>query len=827
MKSCLFSLLFVLILACAGGAQTIWYVDIDNAPGPGSGSIDDPFVSIQYAIAHEDVLDGHVVWVLEGTYFENIDFLGKAIIVKSKLGPDLTAIYGNHMASTVVFENGEGRDSVLSGFTITAGEDNYGGGICCIASSPTIINNKITGNIGWSGGGGIACLESEPLIQNNLILSNSTNLLFGGGGGIYLNLSDAEIINNVLAYNSADQGGALECDHSSPTMTNNTFYDNHGWGGVMTGLDSWPVITNSIHWSNGADEFIIPIGGHITVTYSDVQGGWPGIGNINAHPLIDPDYEEFFLMQDPPQPTVENPCVDAGDPDSMPIDGSTRTDGVQDTGIMDMGYHYRDFTLDVPGAYATIQEAIDAAWCLDLVAVAPGTYVENLNFLGKTIEVRSNQGADFTVIDGNDEGSVVVFENGEGRATSLVGFTITHGNAETGGGILCFHSSPTITRNTILGNTGHNGSGIYAEGGMPAIIANVIRNNSGTGTGGGIYCYLSAGLELCHNHIAYNDAVDGGGISVRQCSPEIFNNLIIGNATREPDMCGGGIYVWVIASPVIRNNTLAGNVAIGPNGRGGALCSISATPQMVDNIFVGNEAADGPEIRIEGGSTLTCSYSNVEGGENAVSVELGSTLNWGGGMLDEDPEFVTGPDGHYYLEQQISPCVDAGSELADTIFPDYFWTGTDEETDAGQVDMGFHFSYLSDSWLVPLWADTHRLPATDGGTAGLHLNAGLDNGDRDYILLGSISGTEPGIPLPGNMATLPLIRDFFTDMTYNLANSPVFEDFMRTLSPEGKRVAQVNMPPVPNAVGVTLYFAYALRNPWDFASNPISIEITP
>jgi hypothetical protein len=62
---------------------------------------------------------------------------------------------------------------------------------------------------------------------------------------------------------------------------------------------------------------------------------------IDADPLfLDPLGGDYHLQQDPCQPGVINPCVDTGDPSSLMIPGTTRTDMVQDAGIVDMGYHY-------------------------------------------------------------------------------------------------------------------------------------------------------------------------------------------------------------------------------------------------------------------------------------------------------------------------------------------------------------------------------------------------------------------------------------------------------------------------------------------------------
>src|SRR5438270_13816905 len=99
-------------------------------------------------------------------------------------------------------------------------------------------------------------------------------------------------------------------------------------------------------------------------------------------------------------------------------------------------------TINVPVDQPTIQAGIDAASGGDTVLVAPGTYVENINFRGKGITVKSSAGAKATTIDGNSAGSVVTFKTGETRAAVLDGFTITHGlDISNGGGITVYASS--------------------------------------------------------------------------------------------------------------------------------------------------------------------------------------------------------------------------------------------------------------------------------------------------------------------------------------------------------------------------------------------------
>ena len=101
-----------------------------------------------------------------------------------------------------------------------------------------------------------------------------------------------------------------------------------------------------------------------------------------------------------------------------------------------------DGILYVPSEYATIQEAIDAAWFGQTVQVAAGTYVENINFNGKNISVIGADQAT-TIIDGDSSEAVVMFRNGEARSALLKNFTITNGNASNNnesagdGGVNC------------------------------------------------------------------------------------------------------------------------------------------------------------------------------------------------------------------------------------------------------------------------------------------------------------------------------------------------------------------------------------------------------
>ncbi len=391
--TCLTLLTWALLATAAAGAQTTWHVDDDapNDPGPGDptvsdpledGSAEHPFDAIQEAI--DAATDGDEVLVLDGTYTgegnKNLDYVGKAITVRSENGPATCIIDCEAEGRGFYFQNSESTSSVVDGFTITNGRPDYlsgggirceeasptianctitqnstniGGGISCYMSSPTITNCTITENRAGDGGGGIRCLQSSPTFINCTIAGNTAS--FGGcaygeyfgcpifrncvirentakrGGGFYCDGIDLVINNCVIVENGAGYCGGIYCDsdsYSSLSIVNSTIAGNRSivTDGCIYGFGSG-TITDSIIWANSpANTQEIYVTGLLTVTYCDIQGGesavyadtliW-GDGNIDIDPL---------LTQDGTHLRAGSPCRDAGDPGGD-YTGKTDIDG--------------------------------------------------------------------------------------------------------------------------------------------------------------------------------------------------------------------------------------------------------------------------------------------------------------------------------------------------------------------------------------------------------------------------------------------------------------------------------------------------------------------
>ncbi|MBN1795948.1 MAG: right-handed parallel beta-helix repeat-containing protein [Sedimentisphaerales bacterium] len=252
--------------------------------------------NIQSAI--NDANNGSTIIVDPCTYYENINFLGKAITLTSTNPnePNIVAatiIDGSlpadsNYGSVVTFNSGEGNDSVLTGFTITGGTGSWlqiywefkgylwnrcGGGVLCYnSSSPTVTKNVFTGNIAGQGGGIYFYDHSNPLVSSNTFINNhavkdhgfedpdpeDVNIYDHGDGGAIVGFQycDATITNNLIENNSADYyGGGIHLRQwSDGLVEDNQVIDNNAklGGGIHITYTSAPTVRENLIKDNYA-----------------------------------------------------------------------------------------------------------------------------------------------------------------------------------------------------------------------------------------------------------------------------------------------------------------------------------------------------------------------------------------------------------------------------------------------------------------------------------------------------------------------------------------------------------------------------------------------
>jgi hypothetical protein len=317
---------------------------------------------------------GDTVLVAPGLYTENINFKGKAITVKSTLGPGASTIDGGHKPPVVAFVNGEGRGSVLSGFTIQHGgaptgaadvPANWGGGIAISGAAPTIFNNLITDNDCQ----GIFAAGTGELIQANTIQNTNytsyRNCASPGTGIVVVGPVDLltsmprEFIGNTIENNTQDKenistyaeyfgsGGGLSLFDADGTIVADNVIRNNvalgASGGIQVTETNWLLVYQNQIYGNVAQDWS---GGGMNFSFRTPQfplhppGPFTGLlanntfyGNSAAAPggaasdvLLGPAEDVFLFANNVVVGTSAEPAVYCNAPQNPPTETPTVVD---------------------------------------------------------------------------------------------------------------------------------------------------------------------------------------------------------------------------------------------------------------------------------------------------------------------------------------------------------------------------------------------------------------------------------------------------------------------------------------------------------------------
>ena len=558
---------------------------------------------------------------------------------------------------------------ILTNCIFTGNSATNGGGMYNMGSQPTLTNSLFSSNSA-NNGGAIYNSGSYPRISNCTIQDNYAS---NNGGGMYNGSSASPLLTNcIFTGNTASLfGGGMYTISASPTLINCSFTGNAASsGGALYNMDAYhsPVLTNSIFWGDSPDE-IYDSNSTPVVTYSDIQNGYIGTGNIDGDPLfVDAANRDFHLgigsaAIDAGSNLVENlPNFDfEGDP--RILDGNS--DGIP---TVDMGV---DETMPLPhtpviifvdqnasganngtswtDAFTELQSALAAAVNGDQVWVAAGIYLPSEQHGGSGERYKSflmkngvaiyggfsgsesslderDWVTNLTILSGDigilgdtSDNSYHVFYHPTGtildHSAVLDGFIITGGNANgdpphmTGGGMYNDGNSPALSNCIFINNqASYYAGGIYNNNSSMTLNNCAITDN----TRSGIYNKNSSPV-LTSCTISNND---GSGMYNNNSSPNLDHCIFTGNKY-------SGMHNYS-SSPTLTNCTFAHNTY----DYGGGMSNSYSSPMLSNCIFWANSATGGGGGMYNLLSTISLTNCTFSGNSAPIGGAMYNNSGW-------------------------------------------------------------------------------------------------------------------------------------------------------------------------------------------------------
>ena len=273
---------------------------------PGSVSAADHYVPSGGYQTIQDAIDaatsGDTIFVEAGTYNERLYFNGKQLTVEGTAGPLETVIDAENEGPVVVFDYD--NRSTLRGFTLRNGSGTaspyiQGGGVVIYWANPVIEDCIISDNEG-NQGGGVAAIGGGILKRCRLVRNRAG---MQGGGAFSLPFGDPLVmISTLVAENRSEASGLNDGAgvDGFVVMKNCSVVNNIGGQGLANADGS--TVTNTIIYGNEGEQ----IGStSLSVSYSNIQGGFPGDGNLDADPMFESESDIYHISE-------SSPCVDRG-----------------------------------------------------------------------------------------------------------------------------------------------------------------------------------------------------------------------------------------------------------------------------------------------------------------------------------------------------------------------------------------------------------------------------------------------------------------------------------------------------------------------------------